>query len=302
MNFLPSALTIGNFDGVHIGHQHLIARIREGAMRLDAKAAVLTFDPHPACVVAPERAPRLLTTMAERTALLEKAGVEQIFALPFTREIAKLTPEEFVRDFVAGVMRARLVVVGGNFRFGHKQSGDTKTLAQLGERYGFETLIAEPVTCRGRIVSSSLVRGCISAGDVKDAWRLLARPYTIAGDVIQGRGVGSKQTVPTLNLRTDAQVLPGNGVYVTRTRAGEWSWNSITNIGVRPTFEDSHELSIETFLLSAFDGDTPAKIEIEFLHRVREERKFESPEALRAQIMRDVARAKSFFRHSHDLR
>jgi riboflavin kinase/FMN adenylyltransferase len=301
-SFQPSALTIGNFDGVHIGHQHLIAQIREGAVRLGVAPSVLTFDPHPACVVAPDRAPRLLTSIAERTALLERAGVEQIFALPFTREIAKMTPEEFVRDFVAGTMRAKLVVVGENFRFGHKQSGDTKTLAELGSRYGFETLIADPVTCRGRIVSSSLVRGCISGGDVKDAWRLLARPYSISGDVVHGRGIGSKQTVPTLNLRSAAQVLPKNGVYVTRTRAGAWSWHSITNIGVRPTFEDSHELSIETFLLSPFDGETPAKIEIEFLHRVRDERKFESPEALKAQIMRDVARARSFFRHSQELR
>jgi riboflavin kinase/FMN adenylyltransferase len=297
--FQASALTIGNFDGVHIGHQHLIAQVRDGAMRLGAKPAVLTFDPHPACVVAPDRAPRLLTTIAERTALLERAGVEQIFALPFTREIAKMSPEEFVRDFVAGMMRAKLVVVGEGFRFGHKQAGDTKTLAELGGRFGYETLIADPVSCRGRMVSSSLVRGCIAAGDVKDAWRLLARPYSIAGEIVRGRGVGSKQTVPTLNLRTDAQVLPKNGVYVTRTRAGAWSWHSITNIGVRPTFEDSpHELSIETFLLSPFDGDTPARIELEFLHRVRDERKFESPDALKAQIMRDVARAQSFFRHS----
>ncbi len=297
-SFQPSALTIGNFDGVHIGHQHLIAQIREGAIRLGVAPSVLTFDPHPAFVVAPERAPRLLTTIAQRTALLEKAGVEQIFALPFTRQIAKLTPEEFVRDFVAGTMRAKLVVVGENFRFGHKQSGNTKTLAELGGRYGFETLIADPVECRGRMVSSSLVRECIAGGDVKDAWRLLARPYSIAGDVVHGRGVGSKQTVPTLNLRTDAQVLPKNGVYVTRTRAGAWSWHSITNIGVRPTFADSApELSIETFLLSPFDGDTPARIEIEFLHRVRDERKFESPEALKAQIFRDARRAESFFRH-----
>jgi len=300
----PSALTIGNFDGVHIGHQHLIRQVWDAARRLGVIPAVLTFDPHPANIVAPERAPRLLTTIDDRCALLAKYGIEQVFALPFTMDIARLSPAEFVRDIVATAMRAKLVVVGENFRFGHKQAGDTKTLTALGASYGFETCIAEAVTCRGRVVSSSDVRKFLDAGDVGNAWRFLNRPYSIAGSVVPGRGVGSKQTVPTLNLLTHAAVLPGNGVYVTRTRDGDSArhWNSITNVGYRPTFAEANPaLSIETFLLSPFDGETPGRIEVEFLHRVRAEQRFENPEALKAQILRDVGQANTFFRRWNKL-
>jgi riboflavin kinase/FMN adenylyltransferase len=298
--FGPSALTIGNFDGVHIGHQHLLEQVCDAAKKLGVIPSVLTFDPHPASVVAPDRAPRLLTDVDQRCTLLAKFGIEQVFVLPFTMELARLSPEEFVRDIVAAAMRANLVVVGDNFRFGHKQAGNDTVLAELGARYGFETCIAEPVTCRGRVVSSSDVRKFMDAGEVGKAWRFLNRPYSISGDVVHGRGVGAKQTVPTLNLQTTAAVLPRNGVYVTRTREcdGKRRWHSITNIGIRPTFaEAAPALSIETFLLTALNGETPRKIEIEFLHHIREERRFENPEALKAQIMHDVNRANAFFRH-----
>jgi riboflavin kinase/FMN adenylyltransferase len=300
--FGPSVLTIGNFDGVHIGHQHLFQSVCQAAKTIDAHPAVLSFDPHPSRVVAPERTPRLLTTLEQRYALMAEQGIEQVLVLPFTPEIARLTPEEFVRDFVAGAMSARIVMVGENFRFGHKQAGDTRALAALGERYGFETRIVPAVECRGRVASSSEVRKLIAAGDAGMAWRFLNRPYSIAGEVVAGRGVGSKQTVPTLNLKTSAEVLPKVGVYVTRTRdrAGGRTWNSITNIGYRPTFAEERDppLSIETFLLEPLDGPAPTRIEVEFLHFVRDERRFENADALKAQILRDVRRAGAFFRHS----
>jgi riboflavin kinase/FMN adenylyltransferase len=300
--FSPSALTIGNFDGVHIGHQHLLRNTRDFAKRMDASPTVLTFDPHPSRVVAPERTPRLLTTIDERCAWMAAEGIEQVLVLPFTIEIARLTPEEFVRDILVNALRAKIVLVGENFRFGHKQSGDTKVLAALGKQFDFEVLLAESVMCRGQVVSSSAVRKFLDLGDAGMAWRFLGRPYSITGDVIHGRGVGSKQTVPTLNLKTSAEVLPRNGVYATRTReiGSGRQWNSISNIGYRPTFEDAEDspqkLSIETFLLEPLVGEAPARIVLEFLHRVRDERKFESPEALKAQIMRDVKQANSFFR------
>jgi riboflavin kinase / FMN adenylyltransferase len=309
--FGPSVLTIGNFDGVHIGHQHLFRSVCEAAKAIGAHPAVLTFDPHPARVVAPERTPRLLTTVDQRCALMAEQGIEQVLVLPFTLEIARLTPEEFVGDFVAGAMKARVVMVGENFRFGHKQAGDTRVLATLGERYGFETRIIPAVECRGRVASSSEIRKLITAGDAGMAWRFLNRPYSIAGEVVSGRGVGSKQTVPTLNLKTSAEVLPKVGVYVTRTRdlADGRKWNSITNIGYRPTFAEERDppLSIETFLLESLDGpapegilesDAPKRIEVEFLHFVRDERRFENVDALKAQILLDVRRAGAFFRHS----
>lgn len=295
--FGPSALTIGNFDGVHAGHRHVLRQVVAIARDRQLRSTVLTFDPHPSRVVAPERAPRLLTTPEQRCELMAGEGIEQVLILPFTVEVARLTPEEFVKRMVRETLGASIVLVGDNFRFGNKQAGDTRVLAELGARYGFETLMAGAVECRGRMVSSSEIRRLIEEGSVAMAGRMLQRPHSVAGQVVPGRGVGSKQTVPTLNLETRAEVLPKTGVYITRTRDldSPRSWNSITNIGYRPTF-GGDALSIETFLLQALDGPSPARIRLDFLRRVRDERKFESPEALKAQILRDVSRAETFFR------
>jgi riboflavin kinase / FMN adenylyltransferase len=294
---VSSVLTIGNFDGVHAGHRQLLRRVVELGHESNLKPVVLTFDPHPTRVVAPERAPRLLTTVEERVALIREQGVEEVVVLPFTPEVAQLSPEEFVAQIVVGQLRARIVMVGDNFRFGHKQAGDFKTLSELGVRFGFQTHVVDVVRRRGRIVSSSEIRRLIEEGNVAMADRLLERPYDLTGDVISGHGIGSKQTVPTLNLKTPAEVIPSNGVYITRTHDCESDdhWNSITNVGTRPTFEGD-SLSIETFLLSSFDGLTPGRISVEFLRRLRAERKFESADALKQQIFRDVERAQTFFR------
>jgi riboflavin kinase/FMN adenylyltransferase len=294
---VSSVLTIGNFDGVHAGHRQLLRRVIELGRERRLKPAVLTFDPHPTRVVAPHRAPRLLTSIEERIALIREQGVEEVVVLPFTEEVAHLSPLEFVDRIVVGQLRARIVMVGDNFRFGHKQAGDINTLSDLGLRFGFETHIVEAVRRRGRVVSSSEIRRLIEEGNVAMAGRLLERPYDLCGDVVSGHGVGSKQTVPTLNLRTPAEVIPAEGVYITRTRDLETGdrWNSITNVGTRPTFGGG-ELTIETFLLSSFDGLTPERVSLEFLRRVREERKFENAEALKQQILRDVGRAQTFFR------
>jgi riboflavin kinase/FMN adenylyltransferase len=232
---------------------------------------------------------------------LARAGIEYVLVLPFTREVAHWTPEQFVERVLVKALRARAVIVGDNFRFGHGQAGDVKVLAQLGERFGFETRVVTPVKSRGRAVSSSEIRRAVEAGKVDLAARLLGRPYGTAGEVVPGHGIGSKQTVPTLNLNTHAQVLPSTGVYITRTFDAESarSWNSITNVGYRPTFAGAsggQELTIETFLLDRLDPPTPQRIRVEYLRRVREERKFETPEALKAQILRDVGRAQAFFR------
>jgi riboflavin kinase/FMN adenylyltransferase len=256
------------------------------------------FDPHPACVVAPERAPRLLTSIAERCELIQSQGIELILIQPFTSELARLTPEEFAMQFLRDGLGARRVIVGENFRFGCKQAGDTQTLKELGARLGFEVRLLDTVRWRGRRVSSGEIRKLVAAGDVGIAARLLQRPYAISGEIVHGHGIGSKQTVPTLNLRTDAQVIPARGVYITRTTemGGTRVWNSITNIGYRPTFGGDDALSIETFLLDPLEGGPPDRIRLELLRRVRDERKFESPEALKAQILRDVGRAKAYFR------
>jgi riboflavin kinase/FMN adenylyltransferase len=295
--FGPSAITIGNFDGVHLGHQYLFQEVVRISRERRLYPTVLTFDPHPSCVVAPARAPRLLTTHEERCSLMRDLGIEQVLILPFTLDVARLTPQEFVQQIVVKVLDAKAVLVGENFRFGHKQAGNTKILAELGDQYGYETRIVTAVKSRGRVVSSSEVRRLIECGEVALACRALNRPYAISGDVVAGQGIGSKQTVPTLNLRWSAEVLPGVGVYITRTQNSQ-HWNSITNVGHRPTFGGDPELSIETFLLDPLEGAAPEHIRVEFLRRVRDEKKFESPEALKAQILKDVGRAQAFFRRA----
>jgi riboflavin kinase/FMN adenylyltransferase len=297
--FEPVAVTIGNFDGVHTGHQLLLHEVTRAAEEKGLAPAVLTFDPHPASIVAPQRAARLLTTQAERCSVLARKGIEYVLVLPFTREMARWTPEQFVERVLVKALRARVVIVGSNFLFGHDQAGDTKVLTQLGRRFGFETRVITPVKRRGRTVSSSEIRRTVEAGKVALAARLLGRPYATAGVVVPGHGIGSKQTVPTLNLRTHAQVFPATGVYITQTYDLESPrrWNSITNIGYRPTFEATDpQLTIETFLLDPLSEPAPQQIRVEYLRRVREERKFESPDALKSQILRDVSRAQAFFR------
>lgn len=296
--FKPCALTIGNFDGVHLAHRRLLRATTQAAREAGIRPAVLMFDPHPACVVAPERAPRLLTSLEERYQLIREEGIEHVLIQPFTVDLARLMPEEFAIRFLRDGVGARCIVVGENFRFGCRQAGDIHTLGDLGARLGFEVRPLRTVAWRGRRVSSGEIRKLITAGDVGRAARLLERPYGISGEIVSGHGIGSKQTVPTLNLRTEAQVIPANGVYVTRSTdlGAARRWNSITNIGIRPTFAGDGALSIETFLLDPLQGATPERIRIEFLRRVRDERKFESPEALKAQILRDVGRAAAYFR------
>jgi riboflavin kinase / FMN adenylyltransferase len=296
--FGPSALTIGNFDGVHFGHRRILRRLKALADERGWKASVLTFDPHPTRVVAPERAPRLITSPQRRCELMAEEGVAQVLILPFTPQVAQLSPEEFVRGLLVERLGARAVLVGDNFRFGHRHAGDVRLLEELGRQLGFETEIVPAIACRGRVVSSSCIRAMILEGRVSLAGRLLHHPYGIDGDVVSGRGVGSKQTVPTLNLATSAEIIPARGVYVTRTHSLDAArqWNSITNIGYRPTFGHSEELTIETFLLEPLEGSTPRRIRVEFLWRVRDERKFDSPEALKAQILRDAGAAQRYFR------
>lgn len=297
-DFGPSALTIGNFDGVHFGHRRILRRLAALARERSWKPSVLTFDPHPTRIVAPQRAPQLMTSPDRRCDLMQEEGIEQVLILPFTPELAQLSPEDFVRRLLVERLQVRAVLVGDNFRFGHRQAGNIRVLQELGQKLGFETEIVPAVTCRGRVVSSSGIRELIRAGRVSLAARLLQHPYGLEGGVVSGRGVGSRQTVPTLNLATAAELIPARGVYVTRTRDldGDPEWNSITNIGYRPTFGQSEQLSIETFLLDPLDGAPPRRIRVEFLWRVRDERKFQSPEALKAQILRDVAVAQRYFR------
>jgi riboflavin kinase/FMN adenylyltransferase len=242
----------------------------------------------------------LLTAPLHRAELMSQEGIEEVLILPFTAELARLSPEDFVRQLLVERLGVRAVLVGHNFCFGYRQSGNVRLLGELGARLGFETDMVPAVDWRGRAVSSSGIRGLLNAGRVSLAARLLQRPYGLDGAVVEGRGVGSKQTVPTLNMVPDAGLVPATGVYLTRAidLAGGRQWNAITNIGYRPTFGSSDQLSIETFLLDPFDGVRPDRIRLEFLWRVRDERKFDSPAALKEQILRDVRVAERYFRRT----
>jgi riboflavin kinase/FMN adenylyltransferase len=299
--FGPCALTIGNFDGVHAGHRRIMRRVVAVAREHGWKPAVLTFHPHPTTVVAPERAPRLITAPEQRALLMKQEGIEHVLILPFTREVSQLEPEDFVSEVLVRRLQARAVLVGENFRFGHRHAGDTALLEKLGAKYGFVTEVIPAVRLRGRIVSSSQVRRLLGEGNVSLAGRMLESLFTLQGRVVPGHGIGSKQTVPTLNLAPDTEMLPAPGVYVTCTRSLNDGrvWPSVTNIGNRPTFGGDASLSVETYLLEPLEGETPRAIQVEFLMRLRDERRFPSPEALKAQILHDAARAREFFRRAH---
>ncbi len=294
--FGPCALTVGNFDGVHAGHRELLRRVVQCAREHSWRAAVMTFHPHPVRIIAPDRAPLVMTTPEQRARIMQECGIEELLVLPFTEATALWSPDYFVRHLLVEKLQTRAIFVGEDFRFGHKHEGNTFFLQELGPELGFTTEFVAPVRLRGARVSSSRVRTLVQSGHVGMARRLLCGPFALEGSVVTGHGIGKIQTVPTLNLAPDFEVLPGNGVYVTRTKdlaTGE-QWNSVTNIGTRPTFSGD-ALTIETYLLGAL-SQTPKQIRVEFLAGIRAERKFSSPDLLKARIMRDVQSAQRYFR------
>jgi riboflavin kinase/FMN adenylyltransferase len=295
--FGPSVITIGNFDGVHIGHRQIMRRVVALAREKGCAPAVLTFDPHPARVLAPGRAPRLLMTIDQRLRSLEAEGIEAVFLIPFSVEFARLMPEQFVEQILAGNLKAHTVLVGEDFRFGYRQAGNLHTLRALGERFGFTLEVVAGIARRGERVSSTAIRRLVVDGSVSRACRMLGAPFALEGAVVKGQGIGSKKTVPTLNLAPENEVLPKTGVYATRTRdlTSGRTWSSITNVGYRPTFA-GEDLTVETFLLEPPGDEHPNRIEVSFLYYLRDERKFEDADALKSQILRDVAIANRLHR------
>jgi phosphoribosyl 1,2-cyclic phosphate phosphodiesterase len=301
-----SVLAIGNFDGIHLGHQAILRATVERARALNAVSTALTFDPSPRKVLRPESAPPRLSTNAQRMDWFDALGLEAVVVLPFTLDLARLSPAEFVENILVRDLHVKAVLVGENFRFGHKQAGDVKLLTELGAKHGFDVVIVPPVVYRGEVVSSTIIRREVAEGDVTHAARLLGRPFALTGEVVSGTGTGRRFTFPTLNLAAEQELLPARGVYITRTCLdGESrSHRSVTNIGMRPTFNGS-SLSVETHLLDAQLSITPKRLEVRFWKRLREEKKFTGPEELRAQIATDIARANKFFsclRHSRSIR
>ena len=294
--FGPSLVSVGNFDGVHRAHAHVLGEIVLRARQTGAKAVAVTFEPHPARILRPDSGLKLLTPVLEKLRLLEGTGIDAVLLLPFGRDLSLTTPRQFVERILKKKLHAHEVHEGYNFRFGHKAAGDTHLLTQLGQEMGFEVKVYSEEKLRGESVSSSHIRKLIGEGRVSRARHLLARPFSILGAPGRGRGLGSKYTVPTINLARYEELVPKDGVYITWTRVATERFDSVTNVGNRPTFgADSY--AIETHLLNFHPIElTPeSEVEICFLDRVRDEIKFPSVEALREQIARDVKKARRYF-------
>ena len=291
----PAVLTLGVFDGLHLGHQLIISRVVERARATGAVPTVITFDPHPRAVLHPESAPPLLQTFDQKVEAFGVLGVEQTIVVRFTREFAEVSAGEFLKDVVHDRLQAKEVYLGRGFAFGRNREGDIALLRRVSRELGFHADEVPEVRLRGQRISSSRIRHLLADGRVNLARRMLGRPYGVEGRVVRGAERGRTIGFPTANLRPDNRVIPRGGVYVTATLIqGAWR-RSVTNVGVRPTFEDAAEPSVETFVMD-WGGDLYGDVvRVRFLHRLRDERRFSSVEELKRQIDSDAARARKYF-------
>jgi riboflavin kinase/FMN adenylyltransferase len=289
--FSRTVATIGNFDGVHLGHRAILSRVCQRARDLGGQAVAITFNPHPVKVLRPEVNLPLLTTSEQKLQLLSDIGLDAVVVLPFTTEFAALPAREFVRQYFCERLQAREVVVGHDYCFGRGREGNIDLLKEMGENYGFTVQVVWAVEVESAVVSSSLIRAMLRLGKVTEARRLLGRPYGVTGRVVPGKGRGAKLLgVPTANLLTFNELLPASGIYAVWVRRGGATLPGVANIGTCPTF-DNAELSLEVHLLE-FNGDLYGEsLEVDFVTRLREERRFPSIEALADQIHADIAAA-----------
>ena len=298
-----TVLSVGNFDGVHLGHRFLLAQVVERARVLRARSVAVTFEPHPTRLLRPGAGPPLITpTLEERLALLATTEVDAAVVLPFTAAFSQQTATQFVEAVLLRQLRAVEVHEGSNFRFGYRAQAGVDQLSTLGRKIGFAVLVYGAHDVRGMAVSSSLIRKLVAEGDLRRARWMLGRPFSIVSTPVSGRGIGSRLTVPTINLAAYEGLLPASGVYATRMQVGagtsqEACFDSVTNVGIRPTFADP-SFAIESHLLDfhPIDLTDTTPLRLTFLTRLREERAWPSPEALREQIGRDVATARRYLR------
>jgi riboflavin kinase/FMN adenylyltransferase len=295
-DFGPSVVAVGNFDGVHRAHALVLGEIVQRARERGARSVAVTFEPHPVRILRPDSGLKLLTPLPEKLRLLEATGVDAVLLLPFGRDLSLLTPRQFAERILREQLRTCEIHEGYNFRFGHKAAGDVTLLIQFGQEMGFEVVIDSEQKLRGEPVSSSHIRKLLGEGRVSRARHLLARPFSVLGTPGRGRGYGTRYTVPTINLARYEEMVPKDGVYITCTRVGPETFDSITNVGNRPTF-GADSFAIETHLLHFHPIELTAESEVEiyFLQRVRDEIKFPSVEELRAQIARDLKKAHRYF-------
>ena len=295
-NFGPSVATVGNFDGVHRGHRAVIKEAIQRARALHARSVAVTFHPHPVRVVRPQTPLRLIGRQEQKLDLLAQTGVDAVLVLPFTQALSRLTAREFARAVLCDALKAVEVHEGENFRFGADAGADVRELSSLGEEFGFKVRVHSPTERRGAMVSSSAVRAAIAAGNMRAARQLLGRPFEILSTPAPGRGYGSRYTVPTINLAPYEELLPANGVYITCLELTGERFGSVTNVGNRPTFGEE-SFAVETHILDfhPISLDETTQLRLRFLDRIRAEIAWPSPQALKEQIGKDVARARHYF-------
>ncbi len=299
-NFGPSIATIGNFDGVHRGHQWVIAEVVARAHVLKATSIAITFDPHPARVLRPESSQPLITPLAQKLELLAATGIDAVLILPFTTELSHMTARTFATEVLQQTLHVTELHEGENFRFGYQAEAGVDSLEALGRELGFTVRVYAPRSVRGLTISSSRIRELIAAGDVSRVRSLIGRPFAIHSTPASGRGYGTRYTVPTINLAPYAELLPANGVYITSltvgTGAAAETFDAVTNVGNRPTF-GADSFSVESHLLNfhplELNEETP--LTLAFLQRLRAEMRWPNPETLREQIGRDVQKARRYF-------
>lgn len=295
-NFAPTVATIGNFDGVHRGHRWVIGEVIQRAQALKAQSLAITFDPHPARILRPQTTLPLITPLEQKLSLLAATGIDATLVLPFTPTLSQMSAHDFAAQALHDKLHITELHEGENFRFGYQAQAGIDSLEALGRELGFRVSVYTPRATHGLAVSSSAIRQLIAQGNISRARALLGRPFTIDSTPASGRGYGTRYTVPTINLAPYSELIPAIGVYITTlTVAGE-TFEAVTNVGNRPTFgEDS--FTIESHLLNFhpidLHQDTP--LSLAFLHRLRDEIRWPSPEALREQIGRDVRRAQRYF-------
>ena len=292
-----AVLALGNFDGVHRGHRKILDRVRRVATERGAAAIVMTFDPHPPRVVRPDKAPPLLMTTAQRLEALASAELQGAAIVRFTPEMSQWDPDMFVRTVLVDWLHVAEVWVGANFLFGRDRSGNFSSLRTLGARYGFRAEKIDPVRYKDFVVSSTRVRRLVSEGRIDEAAALLGHEYSIDGTVVEGQRRGRTIGFPTANLCSENELLPPHGVYATTARIGGVVHAAITNIGIRPTVDDSGRTTVETHIFD-FDRDLyGAPLRLGFVQRLRDERAFASLDLLKAQITADCERARALFDH-----
>lgn len=290
-----AVVSIGNFDGVHRGHQAVIGSAVAAARAASLTSVVCTFDPHTRVLLHPERPPRLLETLEQRIEVIGELGVDITVVIPFVREVARVPRDEFVQRFLLGALRARQLHVSKDFKFGAGGAGNVDYLRQIAPRLGFELHVIPAVMANGAPISSSRIRDAVAAGDVGEAAALLGRPFVLTGEVIAGAGRGRELDAPTANLDFGHRFVPAPGVYVTEARIDGVPHEAVTNVGVRPTFGGQDGLTVETHLLDGGGSLYGKQVAVAFLQRLRDEQRFDGPAELAAQIRRDVAAAMRYF-------